>query len=458
MSDIDSLHEPFSLEAEQGLIGAMLIKPELIGILSADVKAADFFFAYNRDVFNGIMRLAQRGAPVDVLTVADEVGELSNGDSALAYTAQLYQNTPSAANAKAYAAIVLARSIDRALVMASNNIHEIAYGAGGAEDKISQAQAEIMVIHSGSSEQETITAAQAIGLHVEELERRESLGGKIDGLTTGIKVLDDALLGLKPEQLIVIAGRPKMGKTTLAQNIADHVAIDLGKQVLVFSLEMSHKQLMDKSLSSRGAIPIQALRDGTAMRTHSQSLLTASGIIAASGLTLFDRKGATINKIRSVARRHRLNHGVDLILVDHIGLVGVEDVRANSVARISEITRELKLLARELNCPIIALSQLNRQLEARPNKRPVPSDLRDSGSIEQDADVILFVYRDDYYYPDSEYQGVAELIIGAARDVEACTVRARYQGNYSVFSDLAANYQEPTKKPQRSYSSSSLLD
>lgn len=452
------LPEPYSMEAEQGLIGAMLIRPELIDVLSADVKPSDFFFSYNRDVFEAIVILRNRNAEIDFLTVADCIGTLSNGDSALAYVSELQRNTPSAANGKSYAAIVVARSIDRSLAMASANISEIAYGPGATEDKISRAQAELSSITTGSAQAETITARQAVEMHVDELERRESLGETIDGLTTGIEALDAKLLGLKPEQLIVIAGRPKMGKTTFAMNIADHNAIQCGKQVLVFSLEMSHKQLMDKSLSSIGSIPLQSLKTGTAMRTHLNELLCASSKVANSGMSYYDRKGATINRIRSTCRKHKMQHGLDLVLVDHIGLVNVEDERASAVQRVSEITRQLKLLAQEMGVPVIALSQLNRQLEARPNKRPIPSDLRDSGTIEQDADMIVFVYRDEYYYPNTEYPGVAEIIIAVARDIEACTVKTRYQGNYSLFSDLSADYEEPAPRPVRSYASSSLLD
>lgn len=450
--------DPYSQEAEQGLLGAMLIKPELIDILTSEIKESDFFFSDNRDVFKAVMALKADNASIDFLTVGERIGLLANGAQAFAYTAELHHNTPSVANAKAYASIVLERSIDRALVTACYNINEIAEGDSGTEDKIARAQAEINSINSGSGEIETITARQAIEKHVDELERREQLGGAIDGLTTGIESLDKKLMGLKPEALIVIAGRPKMGKTTLAMNIADHNAVHCGKQVLVFSLEMSNQQLMDKSLSSLGSIPLQALKDGSAMSSHPNELLSASSKIAASGLALYDRKGATINRIRSVSRRHRMKHGLDLILVDHIGLVDVEDSRANAVQRISEITRQLKLLAKELGVPVIALSQLNRALEMRPNKRPIPSDLRDSGSIEQDADMILFVYRDEVYNENTEYRGVAEIIIGVARDIEACTQRVRYQGKYSSFSDLSADYDEPAPRAPRTYASQSLLD
>ena len=451
-----STREPYSQEAEQGLLGAMLIKPELIDILSTDLQASDFFFSYNRDVFKAIMSLTARQKGVDFLTVAEYIGSMDNGDSALAYVADLQRNTPSAANAKTYAGIVLERSIDRALIAAAENVHELATSDASAEDKIARAHAEIMGINAESSAPETITAGDAMRAHVEELERREALGDQMDGLATGIKALDDKLLGLKPEQFIVIAGRPKMGKTTLVMNIADNVAVKQGKQVLVFSLEMSHRQLMDKSLSSLGGIPLDNLKNGTVFSTHCKELVDTSALIANSGLTLYDRKGATINQIRSVSRRHKLKHGVDLIIVDHLGLGKVDNAHANDVQRVTEITRELKLMARELDVPVIALSQLNRQLEQRPNKRPIPSDLRDSGSIEQDADMIIFVYRDEVYHPETEQRGIAEIIVGVAREIEPCTVLARYQGKYSLFSDLAEGYVPP--RAERTYASSSMLD
>lgn len=453
-----STRDPYSQEAEQGLLGAMLIKPELIDILSADLQPSDFFFSYNREVFKAILALKAKNAGIDFLTVAEHIGALDNGDSALAYVAELHRNTPSAANAKTYAGIVLERSIDRALVAAAETIHELATTDAGTEDKIARAHAEILGINSESAAPETITAGDAILRHCDELERRQAMGGQLDGLSTGIKSLDDKLMGLKPEQFIVIAGRPKMGKTTLVMNIADNVAIFQGKQVLVFSLEMSHRQLMDKTLASVGAIPLNKLKDGTALTSHSSELLATSHKIKSSGLALYDRKGATINRIRSVSRRHKMRHGLDLIVVDHIGLVDVEDSRASPVQRVSEVTRQLKLLAKELDVPVIALSQLNRQLEQRPNKRPIPSDLRDSGTIEQDADMIVFVYRDEVYHPETEYRGVAEVIVGVAREIEPCTVNVRYQGNYSLFSDLADDYEPPAPRPARTYASSSLLD
>lgn len=458
MSDQPYKKEPWSQEAEQAVLGAMLIKPELIDILSADLKECDFFFADNRSVFRAITNIHGRGKPVDFLTVGDYIGTLLGGTPAFAYTAELHKNTPSAANAKSYAQTVISRSIDRALVAACYSISEIVEGDGSAEDKIALATAEIASINTGSESAETIHISKALGSYVEELERRESLDGAIDGLSTGIPSLDKKIQGLKPGGLYIIAGRPKMGKTTLAMNWADNQAVVQQKQVLVFSLEMMQKQLIDKSIASIGGIPLNLLKDGSAMKSHPKEVVDTIAKLNASGLELYDRKGATINRIRSVSRRHKMKHGLHAIYVDHVGLVDVDDARASAVQRISEITRALKLLAKELDVPVIALSQLNRELEKRPNKRPIPSDLRDSGTIEQDADMIIFVYRDEVYEPHTEYRGVAEIIIGVARDIEPCMQRVRYQGKYSLFSDLSAEYEPPEDRAPRTYASRSLLD
>lgn len=433
------MRDPYSLEAEHAVLGAMLIKPELIDILSADLKTSDFFFADNRAVFDAILVLKAQNAGIDFLTVANQIGTMPGGDGALGYTGALHRDTPSVANARSYANTVLERSTVRALMTAAQAIHEIAQGDSGTEDKITQSQAEINAIGSSSAGSETITAGEAVRRHIEELERREALGGQMDGLATGIPSLDAKIMGLKGGQLIIVAGRPKMGKTTLAMNIVDNVAVRSGKRVLVFSQEMSHGELMDKSLASLGNIPLKALKDGSALRTHPTQMVEASTLIHGAAIELYDRSGVTVNRIRSVSRRQKMNFGLDLIVVDHIGLVDVDDSRANAVQRISEITRQLKLLAKELDVPVIALSQLNRQLEQRPNKRPIPSDLRDSGSIEQDADMIIFVYRDEVYEPNTQFRGVAEIIIGAARGIQPCTVRVQYQGGYSRFIELVAN-------------------
>lgn len=445
------MREPYSLEAEHGVLGAILIRPELADILTRDLVKTDFFFSDNREVYQAIVSLLAASKPIDVITVAERIGTLVDDDglacSPLPYLDRLFKNTPSAANAKAYAQIVKERATDRALQLVATQIHDIAHSDEQTEAKIAQVQGLAMGIDAKAATQETITAREVMQAHIDEIDRRFTKGTELDGLSTGIDSLDAKFCGLKGGQLIVIAGRPKMGKTTLAMNFATYNALHAKKSVLVVSLEMNNTQLMDRIIASEASIPLGVLKSGKLEDDHWPRLTALTNKIADCGLSLSTRRGISISGVRSMARRHKLEHGLDLLLIDHIGLLDGEDRRQGTVERISEITRQSKLLAMELNVPVIILSQLNRALEQRPDKRPIPSDLRDSGSIEQDADMILFVYRDEVYNPQTEYRGVAEIIIGAARDIEAGTVRTRYQGNYSKFSDLSADFEADEPPP-----------
>lgn len=455
MNQQSEYRNPYSVEAEQSFLGAMLISPELIPILSDDIVASDFYDQDHAVIFKAICDLHSENQPSDFLTVAETIGHsLPSGEPALSYIGSIQKNTPSASNAKAYAKIIKERSIDRALIAAAARINEIAYGDQGSTEKIAQAQAEALAIDSEVSSPEIVSAADVMRSHVEELERRFELGGKIDGLETGLKHLDEKLCGMKPEQLIVIAGRPKMGKTTLAMEFARHNAIRKGKEVLVVSLEMSNQGLMDRLLAAEGGVTLQSVKDGSALMEEPHKIENAASKVIGSGLKLSDRPGLTISRIRSMARRHKMVHGLDLLVIDHLGLIDGEERGMNTLQRVSEITRQSKLLAKELKIPVILLSQLNRALEQRPNKRPIPSDLRDSGTIEQDADVVIFVYRDEVYNEDSMDKGTAEIIIGLGRDVEACTVRAVFQGQYNRFQSLPDGYRppedySPPSKPKR---------
>lgn len=439
------MRQPYSLEAEHSLLGAMLIKPELIDTVCADITEADFHWTENGDVFRAIMALRTERKAIDFMTVADQMG----GGAAIATTAELHRNTPSAANAAEYARIIKERSLDRSLIGAAQSIHEIAHGTEPTANKVAAAQAEVLAIDGEAASVEIVHAGDVMRSHVDELERRNNLKGKMDGLSTGLKDLDAKVNGLKPEQLIVVAGRAKMGKTTFAMGIARHNAIRAGKQVLVISLEMSNQQIMDRLIAAEGGVPLGGLKDGTAINTHSTEVTAAAGKIIQSGLCLSERPGLTISRIRSMARRHKMTRGLDLLVIDHLGLIDAEDSSMNTLARVSEITRQSKLLARELKIPVILLSQLNRALEQRADRRPIPSDLRDSGTIEQDADLVFFVYRDEVYDANTPYKGIAEIILGIARDVEQCTVHTGYQGQFNRFVDLAPGFRMPEPQEKK---------
>lgn len=439
------MRDPYSLEAEHGLLGALINKPELIDLLSADLKSTDFHWPQNAEVYRAIIALASERKHIDYITVADSIGTMEDGEIAMVYCAQISVNTPSTANAQSYAQVVRDRAIDRQLISAAQNIHEMAYGTQSTAEKVAAVQAEILSIDSDSATPEVLDIADIMRDHVEELQRREDLGGRMDGLGTGIEKLDGAICGMKPGQLIVVAGRAKMGKTTFAMGLARHVGIREQKKVLIVSLEMSRTQLMDRILAAEGRIPLSSLKDGTAAGKYGGELTAASAIAMRSGIRISDRPGLSISRVRAMARRHKRMTGLDMLMIDHLGLLDADDPRMNSLQKVSEITRQAKLMANELQVPVILLSQLNRALEQRPNKRPIPSDLRDSGSIEQDADMVLFVYRDEVYNPDTEDRGVAEIIIGVGRDIEQQTIRVGFEGQFNRFVDLDHNWTPPPR-------------
>lgn len=769
------MRDPFSLEAEQSVLGAMMIEPALIDLLAADLEAKDFYWQDNSEVFNAIIELNSLNRRIDFLTVGEHIGTLESGDSALAYAAQIQNGTPSVANSEQYARIVRERSLDRCLIAAAQEIHQIAHSTMDTPDKIAAAQSEILAIDGESSTAETVEAYDVLVEHMDLLEKRMAQGDSISGIRTGLEEFDKHTGGLQPEQLVIIAGRPKMGKeqpnsckirvpggwkamgemvvgdylfapdgsistvlgvypqgmkevfrlnfsdgrsarcgiehlwevrhrswplnkvmatsdlkkivdndrarysirmvsgnfeedknlpldpwligfllgdggltcgvafssndqeiidrvkstlgssykyshygkydyrittergkenpvrselknlgmlgvkseskripveymmsskeqrmellrglidsdgwverkgsvligvssegladdirtlvfslggkctkrlkktkhldshvltvnlgpgvvpmwlprkverlkggrgnalwltinsiesegvieectcikvshpdelyitddyivthnTTLAMDIVRNAAIREKKEVLVISLEMSNRQLMDRLIAAEGSIPLDAMKDGSACEAHTAGLTLAAARIKDARITLSDRPGLTMRRIRSMCRRHKRKHGLDMVMIDHLGLLDSDDPKANQVAKVTEISRQAKLLAKEMKIPVILLSQLNRALEQRPNKRPVPSDLRDSGSIEQDCDMAIFVYRDEVYNPDSDRKGIAEIILSISRESEAKTFFAMFQGRYARFAPLEAGAYIPEEK------------
>ena len=439
------MRDPYSVEAEHGVLGAMFLRPELIDILSADLAVDDFYYQDNAALYRGILALHAEGKPADAVTVGVYLGELPSTKNATWYAAEITRNTPSAANAASYAITVRERSLDRAMIALSDRINEIAHSDQPTVDKVAAVQAEAQTIDSQSATSEVVMAEDILDDYIEVLQARADRGEGIDGLSTGIPDLDAKLQGLKPEQLIIIAGRPAMGKTTLAMNIASHAAIRESKSVMVFSLEMNKTGLMDRFMASEGRIPLQLIKNGTAPQRHGAELMGAAGKLKHSKLSISDRGSMTINRIRSSARRHKRRHGLDLIVIDYLQLLESDSRTFSREQEVSYMTRCAKLMARELSIPVILLSQLSRKCEERPNKRPLCSDLRESGAIEQDADIILFVYRDEVYHEHSEAKGIAEIIIGKGRDIETGTVRTAFLGQYSRFEQLAAGWVAPPK-------------
>ncbi|MHA6195552.1 replicative DNA helicase [Pseudomonas wadenswilerensis] len=445
------MREPYSLEAEHGLLGAMMMRPELIDILSADLSPEAFYFADNAEVYRGILAVHADRAGVDFLTVADRIGVMPNGDPALGYCGEIFKNTPSAANANTYAAIVRNRAIERAMFDLGDRVIEIAQGEEGIQNKIAAVHAAALAIDSGGEGEEVVKAGDLMVDQIEVWQERHdrlSRGETLIGLSTGLEDLDAKLGGLQPEQLIVVAGRPAMGKTTLAMGFMLDAAVRQKKSALVVSLEMSKSQLIDRATAAEGKIPLALIKNGSACESHGAELCAAAAKLKHANLFISDRGSATVGRIRSMARRHKLRYGLDILMIDYLQLM--EGEGGNRTEEVSSISRGCKSIARELGIPVVLLSQLSRKCEERPNKRPIPSDLRESGAIEQDADVIMFVYRDEVYNEHSEAKGIAEIILGKGRDIETGTVRAAFLGQYNRFENLAAGWvPAPVVKPEK---------
>lgn len=434
------MRNPFSDEAEQSLLGAMMLAPEMIDLLCAELVVDDFYWIEHAQIYRAILARHSAGKKIDLVTIGDDLQTLDRTgggqEPAIFYLGEIFRNTPSTANALAYAQIVRERSVDRTLITAGDRIRQLGHTAGELADKISAAQSLVLGLDSRTSVQEIRSAVDVLSDHLEELQRRHDLQGALDGLSTGSRALDDELCGLKGGELIIIAGRPSMGKTAFAVNIAEHVAVQQDSAALIVSLEMTNGALMDRLLASRGQIPLDALKDGTAAGDYATALNTAAGQIKRSKLYMADRPGITVARLRAMARRHKQRFGLCLLVLDYLQLMEGSGREGNRTQDVSDMSRQLKLMARELDIPVIALSQLNRSLEQRPNKRPIMSDLRESGALEQDADVILFIYRDEVYHPQTEAQGIAEIIIGKARNGELGTVRMAFAGRFCRFDDL----------------------
>ncbi|WP_162962021.1 replicative DNA helicase, partial [Pseudomonas aeruginosa] len=391
--------ELHSLEAEHGVLGAMLKQPHLISVLSEELSPDAFAYSVNADLYRLILDLESAGTPIDIITLAEAKEFLCDETRTMAYVGEILSNIVSVANAKEYARIVRERAISRQIADVASGVEEVAHQNCSIEDKIAQAQALVLGLDAGGTNSECQMVGDILRDHVEVLQERHDRaqkGDMLDGLSTGIPDLDQYTQGLKSGQMIVIAGRPAMGKTTLAMNIAADVAIKQNRPVLVISLEMTKSQLMDRLIAAVGGIPLQNLKDGSCTHKESTELAAATLKLRDAKIAVSDVPVMTMPRIRSIARRQKHRMGdLGLIVIDYLGLV--EGEGKGRVDDVTTMSRQMKLLAREIGCPVLPLCQLNRGCESRPDKRPVLSDLRESGAIEQDADIVMFVYRDEVY-------------------------------------------------------------
>jgi len=434
---------PHSIEAEQSVLGGLMLDNEAWLEVAERVIEDDFYRRDHREIFRAIESLANVGKPYDVVTLAEwlQQHELLDTVGGLIYLAELSENTPSAANIAAYADIVRERSVLRSLVRAGTDIADSGYRTEGRPADELLDQAERMVFAIADHESRGKRGFRKVKeLLVDALDRIDQLfqrDNPITGVATGYYEIDAMTSGLQPSDLVVIAGRPSMGKTALALNIAQHAAIKESLSVAIFSMEMPSEQLAMRMLSSLGRIDQHKIRTGKLADDDWPRLTHAVSILSEVNMFIDDTPALSPGEIRARCRRLAREHGLGLIVVDYLQLMQVRGSNENRATEISEISRSLKALAKELSVPVLALSQLNRSLEQRQDKRPVMSDLRESGAIEQDADVIMFIYRDEVYDEDSADKGIAEIIIAKQRNGPIGVRKLRFFGEYTLFENLA---------------------
>ncbi|MCH9697865.1 MAG: replicative DNA helicase [Gammaproteobacteria bacterium] len=443
----DSLRvPPHSLQAEQAVLGGLMLDNEAWDKIADQISEEDFYRKEHKLIFKAIQGLALEEQPFDVITLSEHMEKSDSLDSAsgLGYLASLASNTPSAANILAYTRIVREKSVLRQLAHVGTEIAASAYESDGQDPAQLLEFAEQHVFQIAEQRSRGKAGFEPIrSLLSEAVERIETLfqsDGGLTGVSTGFRDLDDMTSGLQPSDLIIVAGRPSMGKTSFAMNMAETIAIKGKKPVAVFSMEMPGVQLAMRMMSSLGRIDQSKVRTGKLEDDQWPRLTSAVNLLAEAPMFIDDTPALTPIELRARARRLTREHGqLGLIMIDYLQLMQSPSSGENRTAEISEISRSLKALAKELNVPVIALSQLNRNLEQRPNKRPVMSDLRESGSIEQDADVIMFIYRDEVYNEDSPDKGKAEIIIGKQRNGPIGHVVLTFLGQYTRFENFAAD-------------------
>ena len=439
---------PHSTEAEQAVLGGIMLSNQHWDGIAERVIAEDFYTFAHKAIFQTMEELMRNQMPIDLITLdqALKAKGISDSVGGFAYLADLSNNTPNTINILAYAEIVREKAILRELIAAGNRIAENSYSPKGKDIKmvLDEAEREVFAIaekRSSSTEgpQNVLSVLESTIVRIETLGKLENHNG-VTGVTTGFVDLDKKTAGLQPSDLIIVAARPSMGKTTFAMNLCENAAMASDKPVLVFSLEMPAEQIMMRMIASLARVDQTKIRTGQNLEEAEWSkIASVFGMFKQkNNLYIDDSSGLTPTELRSRARRvYRENGGLSMIMVDYLQLMRAPAFSDNRTLEIAEISRSLKALAKELEVPVIALSQLNRTLEQRADKRPVNSDLRESGSIEQDADLIMFIYRDEVYNENSEDKGVAEIIIGKQRNGPIGRVRLAFNGQFSRFDNLA---------------------
>ncbi len=432
---------PHSLEAEQSVIGAMIMDKDAVVTVNEILIREDFYHQQYGILFEAMIELFNSGSPVDLLTLQNKLREKNAPPEiiSLDYVKDLLTAVPTSANVKYYAKIVKDHSIRRRLIKLNQEIEDICYLAQESVDTLMDITEKKVfdLIQSRGGSNDYVPIRQIVMNALEKIENSAKSDGNVTGIPTGFTDLDYRTAGLQPSDLILIAARPSMGKTAFVLNVAQHVAFHEDLCTAIFSLEMSKEQLVNRMFSLESHVDAQLLRTGNLSDSDWEKLIEGAGVIGNSKLIIDDTPGISISELRSKCRKYKLEHGLKLIIIDYLQLMSGSGRGSDSRQQeISDISRSLKALARELSVPVIALSQLSRAVEQRPDHRPMLSDLRESGAIEQDADVVMFIYRDDYYHHDTEEKGVSEIIIAKQRNGPIGTVKLAWLPHLTKFGNL----------------------
>ncbi|MBO5208304.1 MAG: replicative DNA helicase [Lachnospiraceae bacterium] len=430
---------PHSIEAEQSVVGSMIMDREAIVVASEIINGDDFYSKQYGILFETMVELNEEGRPVDLVTLQDRLREkdVPPEVSSLEFVRDLITAVPTSANIKYYANIVAEKSTLRKLIKLNEEIANTCYvGKENLEVILEDTEKRVFDLVQRRNTGEFVPIRQVVMNAMENIEKASRNKGSVTGVATGFIDLDYRTAGMQPSDLILVAARPSMGKTAFVLNIAQYVAFRQNKTVAIFSLEMSKEQLVNRLFAMESKVDSQHLRTGNLSDEEWEKLIESAGAIGKSNLIIDDTPGISISELRSKCRKYKLEHNLEMIIIDYLQLMTGSGRSDSRQQEISDISRSLKALARELHVPVIALSQLSRAVEQRPDHRPMLSDLRESGAIEQDADVVMFIYRDDYYNKDTEKKGIAEIIIAKQRNGPIGTVELVWLPDFTKFGNL----------------------
>lgn len=437
MADITRI-PPHSVESEQSILGSILLDKDAIITVAETITPTDFYKDAHRIIYESMMALNNKNEPIDMVTLTDELRKRGYLDDigGVTYLTSLSTIVPTTSNVKYYADIVKEKSVLRQLIKASNDIINLGYGSGeSAENVLDFAEKKIFDISQERTNDDFKPINQVLMDTYDMIESIYSKKSDVTGVTTGFKDLNKKINGLQRTDLILVAARPAMGKTAFALNLVQNAAIKGNASVAVFSLEMSKEQLAQRMIAAQSNVELKKMKTGTLNDADWPRIISAMAVMSDAKIFIDDTPGIKINELRSKCRKLKMEQGLDLVMIDYLQLMESDSKNESRQQEISKISRSLKILAKELDCPVVALSQLSRAPEQRADHRPVLSDLRESGAIEQDADIVMFLYRDEYYHSDSEKKDLAEIIIAKNRHGETGSVELVWMGSIQRFGD-----------------------